>query len=80
MIKVNPSILLEEDSNIDRTIHHRLRTASLRGTGAIEVNVEVEQLEPMAASQRSISDCGRPNMEGATFSIVRSLIKRTILS
>ena len=37
----------------------------------MEVIVEVEQNDPMAIPQRSISDYARPNMGGAASSIIR---------
>ena len=63
--------MVEEDSDIECTFRRRLRTAILSETGSVEVNVKVEQTEPMVAPQWSLSDYARLNVEGATSSIVR---------
>ena len=47
---------------------------TLKETGEVEVSVVVEQSETMAAPWRCILDYARPNLDGATSSIIRPLI------
>ena len=74
MTQGSPSGFIVEDSDIERTFRRRLMTTILRETGLVEIIVEVEQPESVAAPNRSISYYTRPNLEGATYGIVRPLI------
>ena len=71
MTRGNPSLLVETDSHIEHALQRRLRNAVLRETRSVEVSAEIEQTEPIVAPERSVSDYVRPNLEGATSSIVR---------
>ena len=74
MTQGSPSGLIVEDSDIELTFRRRLRIAFLRQAGLVEIIIEVEQPESMAAPQRSILDYTGSNLVGATYGIVQHLI------
>lgn len=66
----NSTQLIGKDSNIDHTFRWRLWDAVLRDTRLVQVSVEVEQRESMAAPPRNISDYVKHNLDDAISNIV----------